>query len=277
MRSSSKIIRDSNGLPLAVLGPRPNGQNWSDTVDRVSTLLENARRDMHVNKEASHRHGKYASLHTGISLGGGQTQPCNLAPSSPQDARILEELQANDDIAKIIDYCNYLFQTYFPKLHALYRNVLQSVLSDNPSLKPNFPNNHFASATYNLARAVTVAHRDFLNLFFGQCCIFACGNYNWKTGGHIVLWDLGLVIEFPPGAVVFIPSALLLHSNTKILATETCSSITLYSAAALFRWVHNGGMTDLEFRKNASPELMKEWEQHRKELNRTAMDILRDD
>ncbi|THV07169.1 hypothetical protein K435DRAFT_960104 [Dendrothele bispora CBS 962.96] len=275
--SDSKIIRDSNDIPLVLLGPRIKAQNWSDMVERISSLLEKAREDVHVDPQMLYqRQGNYVSLNAGISLGGGQKRPSNLLPTSEHNGSILEELQSNPDVVQVVGYCDYLFRSYFPKLHQLYKRVLETIIADDPSLKRNFPNSQLAGIRYNFKNAVDVPHRDFSNLFFGQCGIFACGNYNYKKGGHIVLWDLGLVIEFPPGTVVFIPDALLLYSTTKILTTETRSSMMLYSAAALFRWVHNGGMTDRQFRENASDELKKEWNECRKNLNITAMDILRD-
>ncbi|THV07166.1 hypothetical protein K435DRAFT_742811 [Dendrothele bispora CBS 962.96] len=278
--SSSKIIRDSNDIPLVLLGPRIKAQNWSDMVDRISSLLEKAREDVHVNPEMLHqRHGNYISLNAGISLGGGQKRPSNLLPTSEHNGSILEELQSNPDVVKVAGYCDYLFRSYFPKLHQLYKKVLEIIIAEDPSLKRTFPNSQFASIRYNLKNAIDVPHRSFSNLSFGRCGIFACGNYNYKKSGHVVLWDLGLVIEFPPGTVVFIPDALLLYSTTKISTTttsETRSLIMLYSDAALFRWVHNGGMTDRQFRENASEELKKEWDECRKNLILTAMDILRD-
>lgn len=58
-----------------------------------------------------------------------------------------------------------------------------------------------------------------------------------------------LIIEFPAGSTIFIPSATLRHSNTAIGENETRSSFTQYTAGALFRWVDNGFKTDLQLKK----------------------------
>ncbi|KAL0563494.1 hypothetical protein V5O48_018575, partial [Marasmius crinis-equi] len=64
--------------------------------------------------------------------------------------------------------------------------------------------------------------------------------YDHTKGGHLVLWDLRMVIEFPPGTTIFIPSAVLCHLNTSIQEGETRYSFTMYSAGGLFRWVEHG-------------------------------------
>ncbi|KAJ7934751.1 hypothetical protein B0H13DRAFT_2305525 [Mycena leptocephala] len=69
--------------------------------------------------------------------------------------------------------------------------------------------------------------------------------------------DLRLVIRFPPGSTLLIPSALVRHSNVPIRAHEQRSSITQYTAGSLFRWVRNGCKTDAAFQSSASAEEKK--------------------
>ncbi|KAJ7799717.1 hypothetical protein B0H14DRAFT_3092781 [Mycena olivaceomarginata] len=66
-------------------------------------------------------------------------------------------------------------------------------------------------------------------------------------GAHLILWDLRLVIRFPPGSTILIPSAIVRHSNVPIQAHERRSSFAQYTAAGLFRWVRNGFKTDEDF------------------------------
>lgn len=89
-------------------------------------------------------------------------------------------------------------------------------------------------------RTCCFPHRDANNLPFGLCAITALGNFNPELGGHLILWDLKLVIEFPPGATILIPSATVLHSNVAIQQGETRYSFTQYAAGGLFRWVEHG-------------------------------------
>lgn len=73
------------------------------------------------------------------------------------------------------------------------------------------------------------------------------GNFDPRLGGHLVLWDLRLVIEFPPGSTILIPSAVLCHSNIAIRAGETRYSFTQYTAGGLFRWVDHGFQKEPEY------------------------------
>jgi hypothetical protein len=103
-------------------------------------------------------------------------------------------------------------------------------------------------------RTVSLPHRDFANLSWGWCSISALGNFDPQKGGHLVLWDLGLVIEFPSGSTIIIPSAMVRHSNTPINDGETRYSVAQYSASGLFRWVENGFMKDSDWFAKASEE-----------------------
>jgi hypothetical protein len=46
-----------------------------------------------------------------------------------------------------------------------------------------------------------------------------------------------MVVEFPAYSTIFLPSAILKHSNTAIGRTEKRSSVTQYNSEGLFRWV----------------------------------------
>lgn len=74
------------------------------------------------------------------------------------------------------------------------------------------------------------------------------GFFDYKKGGHFVLWDLGLVIEFPPGYTILIPSAILRHSNVSIQEGERRYSITQYTAGSLFRYVYNDFQSDISLK-----------------------------
>jgi hypothetical protein len=117
----------------------------------------------------------------------------------------------------------------------------------NPALLRNFPADVsvFAAATFNFGpRTITFPHLDFANLAWGWCVITALGDFDPDRGGHLILWDLKLIIRFPPGSTILIPSALIRHSNTSIQAHETRFSFTQYTSAGIFRFVDNGFKSD---------------------------------
>ncbi|KJA14109.1 hypothetical protein HYPSUDRAFT_108189, partial [Hypholoma sublateritium FD-334 SS-4] len=135
-----------------------------------------------------------------------------------------------------------------PKLHAYYAQNLNELLQSNPTLCRNFDNSVWAATAFNFGpRTCTVRHRDFANLPFGWCSITALGDFDPTEGGHLILWDLDLVIEFPPGSTILLPSAAIAHSNTSIGRRETRCSVTQFTAGGLFRWMAHGGQRDSQY------------------------------
>jgi hypothetical protein len=127
---------------------------------------------------------------------------------------------------------------------------MDSMYEALPHLSPNFSRSVFPCATFNFGPNVwTIPHRDSLNCAFGWCAIQALGDFDSTLGGHIILWDLKLVIEFPSGSTILIPSATITHSNIQIRAGESRSSFTQYCAGGILRWVDNGFQTENELQQ----------------------------
>ena len=67
------------------------------------------------------------------------------------------------------------------------------------------------------------------------------GPYDYKKGGHLVLFDIDKIIEFSPGSHILIPSVVMHHhGNTPIQTHEKHMGFTQYAAGALFQLVDNG-------------------------------------
>jgi hypothetical protein len=124
---------------------------------------------------------------------------------------------------------------------------------------PPFRGLNFSCAAFNFGPNVwTFKHRDVLNLAFGWCAIQALGKFDATKfdatkGGHLILWDLKLVIEFPAGALILIPSATLSHSNVPVQPGDKRVSFTQFTLGGLFRYVNNGYRTKREVAE-ADPE-----------------------
>lgn len=118
---------------------------------------------------------------------------------------------------------------------------MRKILDKYPELKPPFSTSIQAAANFNFGpNVVTLPHLDSPNLAHGWCSIISLGDYNYKLGGHLVIWGIKVILEFPPRHIVQMPSASLPHSNLPIRAQETRSSITTYTAGGLFRHVAYG-------------------------------------
>lgn len=146
-----------------------------------------------------------------------------------------------------------------PKLHQQYCEVREELLKHHPDLKWLWRHSPFAAATWNLGpQTATFTHRDKRNSAGGWCAITALGDFNPDEGGHLVLDDLGLVIRFPPGSTVLIPSAVLAHSNVPVPAGQRRYSLTQYTAGGLMRWCEYGRQKLTEWEEKATPAQLSE-------------------
>ncbi|KAF8959185.1 hypothetical protein BDZ97DRAFT_1761672 [Flammula alnicola] len=168
----------------------------------------------------NHRRGNYYAIPTGVSFGGGSVQPGNLGIPGRLKA-IIQSLCQHNDIKRIAGF--------------------QS------------------ACTFNLGPGtITVDHTDYNNVAYGLCAITALGNFDPTLGGHMVLFDLGLVIEFPPGATILIPSSVLRHGNTPVVGEGVQRmSMTQYCSGGLFRWVDYGFQTGTTLKLTAAGRAQK--------------------
>jgi hypothetical protein len=165
-------------------------------------------------------------------------------------------------------------KAYSPRLYGYYQTALNGALKRQPELKRNHPNTVFACSSINFGpKTVSYPHLDHRNLSWGWCAVTALGSYDADHGGHLVLWDLGYAVRFPPGSTILLPSAMIRHSNTAIAENETRYSYAQYSAGDLFRWAANGYMSNDDWNRQATPlEMVKrEKEQMKRWANGLAM------
>lgn len=73
-----------------------------------------------------------------------------------------------------------------------------------------------------------------------------------------MLWDCRLVVEFPPGSTILLPSAAIAHGNTSIDLSigEERSSFTQYTAGGIFRWVDQGFQKTEVFKRGLTEEVL---------------------
>lgn len=133
---------------------------------------------------------------------------------------------------------------YGPKLYAEYWNELNKLYDYYDDLRRVFPDSVFAAASANFGpQAVSCTHLDHANRPVGWCAIFALGNFNPVLGGHLILHEFRLIVEFPPGSTILIPSATCSHGNSPIGKDETRMVLTQYAAGGLFRFIEYGFRT----------------------------------
>ncbi|KAI0054614.1 hypothetical protein BV25DRAFT_1816823, partial [Artomyces pyxidatus] len=257
-------VVDREGRVVVYLAGAPKGDaSWPETVRQASMAMDDILEDPKTNfmageQLAAHTRGQYPTLNVGFTHGGGPEAPYLVDNKKPTKHEAFKRLTRNPAMARIAGFASSAFNMAAPRLFTRYRDVVASIQTEDGGLEKPFRNSVFPTATFNFGpRAVTYPHRDYQNVPYGWCAITALGNYNPKTGGHIYLWELGLVIEFPPGSTILIPSAIITHGNTPIQEGETRKSFTQYCAGALMRWHTYGFRTEATLRRE-DPELHKQ-------------------
>ncbi|KZP28375.1 hypothetical protein FIBSPDRAFT_729233 [Athelia psychrophila] len=252
-------ILDEIGRVFAVCVGRPNDAGWSNVSRDAAADIAAARGACKFPSGCrKHRRGDFPALAVGVSYGGGQKRPGNLV-NSRANARVLRRLLRTRALRRIAGFASGAFAFWNPRLHAYYHDRLGRLFQHHPRLERNFENSVFACATVNFGpQTCCYPHTDANNLPFGLCAVTALGDFNPELGGHLVLWDLRMVIEFPPGSTILIPSATVRHSNTAIQRNETRYSFTQYAAGGLFRWVDHGFQTEKVYQSGWSAAAKKE-------------------
>ncbi|KAJ7435096.1 hypothetical protein B0H11DRAFT_1756505 [Mycena galericulata] len=267
---------DADRYVFAHLGGRPRDPNWDcDVTTPATELMEEAAAGMyeHVFYGVSYgKHGKAApagkktprrgghrAKTVGESMGSGQETPTPFF-HTVLNTIVLASLLATKPFKRIAGFTNVMFQAFQPDIHAYYQNTLDALHEWNPTLKRNFARltSVFTAATFNFGPStITLPHLDFANLAWGWCAITALGRFDPNKGGHLILWDLMLIIRFPPGSTILIPSAIVRHSNVSIQQGESRFSFTQFTAAGIFRFVHNGFRTDKSLREEGMTDAQK--------------------
>ncbi|KAG2014973.1 hypothetical protein CC2G_008288 [Coprinopsis cinerea AmutBmut pab1-1] len=204
---------------------------------------------------------KTATLNMGISHGQGALAPHYLKQSKSHED-MLRNLREDPSIRRLAHFASASFAMFAPRLFNYYHEMTNSLLN-HTGLQRNFPRSVWTASAVNFGpQVVTYGHRDCMNCPFGLCAIQALGDFDHTKGGHFVLHELKLVLEFPAGALLLVPSAIIKHGNTPLQPGESRVSFTQFTAGELFRYVENGFCTDKEL-KQKDPEGWKRQEKER--------------
>ncbi|KAL1724897.1 hypothetical protein EV714DRAFT_278078 [Schizophyllum commune] len=247
-------ILDKKRRVIAVLAGTPDQKDWPKQHVSLADAIEAARPHLKFAAiQTKHRRGAFPAVAVGHSYGGGQTRPMSVS-QEPSNVPILHALLTHIAFIRLAGFATGIIANWAPLLFAYYAKYCELLSNRLPDISFNFPTTVWAAVTINFGpRTISLRHRDYANLAWGWCPITALGRFDPDAGGHLILWDLRLVIRFPPGSTIAIPSGLLTHSNTAIGRRETRFSVTQYTAGAIFRWVDQGYQTKEEFLAKMSP------------------------
>ncbi|KAG6818654.1 hypothetical protein H0H93_003147 [Arthromyces matolae] len=242
---------------------------WEATCQDAFEALKLAASSMAFSeKETNHRRGPFPSVPHGISFGGGQTEPKHLSHGSEAKTQILENVMMQKSIQRICNFASEGLRLYSERNYKHMKETMEALRQHyndciEPQRKLRRPYDQsvgvFPCRSFNLGeQSVSYPHKDDANLAQSWCSITPLGLFDATRGGQLILWDLGLVVDFPSGSTILIPSALILHSNAPISLHETRYAIVQYAAAGLFRWVENGFMSEATWLARATKKQIQE-------------------
>ncbi|KAJ7789646.1 hypothetical protein B0H14DRAFT_2397268, partial [Mycena olivaceomarginata] len=259
-----------------LINPPVPGQQWAEVVEAATAAMRAAREKMTFPADAYHHRRAtgdgFPAATRGFAFGGGRQEVGNIKASSQTNAAAMDELMEDPSIGRMATYPIPVFQALCYPIFSDYHKAKQVLLRKNPRLHRTWARSPFAAATFNLGPvSVSPPHVDGGNKADGMCLISALGNFNPDHGGHLVCWDYDLIIRFPPGCSILIPSAVVTHSNTPIQDGEERFSLIQYSAGGLFRWIANGFCSDLDWQASAASEDLARREEERQTRCATAL------
>ncbi|KAK7017985.1 hypothetical protein VNI00_018474 [Paramarasmius palmivorus] len=260
------VLLDGLDRIWSILGaPPPNAKDWDELNKGLMEELASYDRNADFNKDDMDNRrsgGNHGLRNDGVSTGGGQPRPGNIAIRGLKNKAAISEGLLGTQVVS-------LYATYANRLAAESKRVIKELSQNLPGLK--FPSHPSPDGGYWAARCInsaglretaavcTLPHTDFGNWAPGWCCVTAIGDYNPDQGGHMVLWNVGLRVRFPPGCSILFPSSVITHSNKPIQAGERQYSIVEFSAGGLFRRVYNGYKTDEELLVGLGQDELKIW------------------
>ncbi|KAJ7018427.1 hypothetical protein C8F04DRAFT_1277728 [Mycena alexandri] len=229
-----KLILDAEGRIIAILLGTPEDEEWAAVIEDAVIAMARAG----ANGGLVPFTGAAPTFLCG-RVSHSAAKPGNLC-HTPFIQRLIRRLLRNKSIRRIAGFQSMGLALYAPKLYRYYCKVLRALFRKHPNLTHTFRNSIFPAVTLNCGDTVSFEHCDIFNLVHGFCPITSGGRFNHVLGGHIYLRQLRLIIQFPSGATILIPSGCLDHGNTPIQTGETRYSMTQYAAGGLFRWAAYG-------------------------------------
>ncbi|KAF8194495.1 hypothetical protein K438DRAFT_1588236 [Mycena galopus ATCC 62051] len=235
---TARPIVDCHGRIIAALVGQPDKADYATSAREAFQAMCREREAAQF-AASQHRRGLFPVANCGLTYSKGQSVP------SRMHTLLTQRLLSNKHIRRMAIFASSSFALWAPKVYNYYEAHDEALRWRHPELERNFDFSVFSCAAFNFGPDVwTFRHRDVLNVPFGMCAVQALGDFDSTKGGHLILWDLKLVIEFPSGATILLPSATIEHSNIPVQKGDTRASFTQYTGGGLLRYVDNGFRTE---------------------------------
>ncbi|KAJ7774333.1 hypothetical protein DFH07DRAFT_952577 [Mycena maculata] len=213
-------LLDKNGRIIAVLAGCPNQDDYlQSAISAFHAICDAGTAAKLPAAMHNHRRGLFAAVNVGLFYGKGQRIPCWLNNKEHNALTASPFFSAGI----FIHAFTVVFALWAPRLYNYYMDH-DTRLQLHSSLRHLFVGSIFSCATFNFDTN-------------------ALGEFDAMEGGHLALWDLKLLVEFPHGALILIPSVTITHSNVPVQTGDERLSFTQFTPGGIFRYVDNGCQT----------------------------------
>ncbi|KAF8174537.1 hypothetical protein BJ912DRAFT_931392 [Pholiota molesta] len=209
-------ILDCDGRIVALIaGAPPRDTTYDkDAHDLFKIIIEESDSNTFTKKELVHKRGDFPAINFGYTLPHGYNNPINL--DTRHHKKKIDRFRSSLGFTRISAFQNAAFAFWNPGVYLYQKSRIEQLLARHPELKRTAEKTIFPTTAFNFRNVCCRKHRDTQNCPFGWCSITALGEFDHTQGGHLILDELKLIIEFPHAYIVFIPSATVTHYNIPI-------------------------------------------------------------
>ncbi|PPR04674.1 hypothetical protein CVT24_011891 [Panaeolus cyanescens] len=244
-RLTKVITTETKRVVIGVCVGHAQDEDWTTVGQDAYSAISKAAADI-ADLDAPRTpnpRGNFATLLSGIIHGHGSQEAHQVKTGRYAD--VIQGLKENASIKRLAGFASASFQMFAPNVFSYYLDRMKSLNTHRPLLQRPFARSVFACAGFNIGhRVAAFMHRDCMNCPFGWCAIHALGDFDHELGGHMLLEDLKIAIEFPPNSLMLIPSAIIKHGNAAVAEGGVRASFTQFTPGNLFRFIDCGFQTE---------------------------------
>ncbi|KAK7019005.1 hypothetical protein R3P38DRAFT_3200302 [Favolaschia claudopus] len=237
-----------------VLGGRPTNREWDRDV--VNPTLRDCRR-VAEDYRSRHPEAGYPVLSGGV---GEHFNRSPEPPAGPQPGRVLDclalfALLSTVAMCELLGFANGMLRLYCRIAYTALEHQKSSFTYMKPDAQYPCPASIFSAVTVELGgphcrtdwRGEVPPYQP-----DSWAVLTAIGDYRYTQGGHVIFWEFGIVVQFPPGACILLPPGLVRYSFVEVPDHQSRHSILQWAGSGIERYLHNRDVTDSDFARFAT-------------------------
>ncbi|KAF9027690.1 hypothetical protein BDP27DRAFT_1437082 [Rhodocollybia butyracea] len=212
-------VVDNQDRVVLVAAGQPNDPSYATDAECMAELMLKMGESTDWEKEEKHHgRGDYSYADYGWSYGKGQQQPQCLGG---QRQEMMARFVNKPCTQRVAAFQSASFALWFPKSYAEFHRQNLQLKEKIPTFEGNIKGSVYLCCTANCGpNSWTHIHQDGLNCAGACCTVTSGGPFDPTKGGQLIIWDLKLIFDFPPGSTILLPSALFRHLNIPIQKGE---------------------------------------------------------